>query len=183
LKLSRKTLLIITAGVLIIALAVVGTSYSQKVDEKSQLNKQLTSKQSELIGLQLEQLSTQQTELEKQVTQATAQLEEAKAPFSELVGSTTAISTFLTVAEANGLEVTEIKSPGPAEDEDDELGELAFWVMPLTAKFKGETPNLVSFLLELDSSLVTGVIKSVTTVDNTSAEIELEVYTYRSNLP
>ena len=177
-KLSRKTLLIITAGVLIIALAGVGVVYSQQVDEQTQLNEQLASAQSRLSGIQLEQLSAQQTELEKQVSQATAQLETAKAPFSELEGSTTVISTFLKVAEANGLEVTEIKSPGPAEDK---LEELACWVVPLTAKVKGDTPNLVSFLLELNSSLMTGVIKSVTTGENATAEIELVVYTYRGD--
>ncbi len=179
-KLSRKTLFIIAAGVLIIALAGVGLVYSEKVDEQTQLNKQLALKQSELRAVQLEQLSTEQTELEEQVSQVTAELEAAKAPFSELAGSSTTISTFLEVAEANGLEVTEIKSPGPAEGE---LGELPYWVVPLTAKVKGDTPSLVSFLLELDSSLVTGVIKSVTTGDNTSAEIELVVYTYRGALP
>ena len=177
-KLSRKTLLIITAGVLIIALAGVGVVYSQQVDEQTQLNEQLASAQSRLRGIQLEQLSAKQTELEKQVSQATAQLEAVKAPFSELEGSTTAISTFLKVAEANGLEVTEIKSPGPAEDK---LEELACWVVPLTAKVKGDTPNLVSFLLELNSSLMTGVIKSVTTGENATAEIELVVYTYRGD--
>ena len=178
LKLSRKTLLIITAGVLIIALAGVGVVYSEQVDEQSQLNEQLASAQSRLRGIQLEQLSAKQTELEKQLSEATPQFEAAKAPFSELVGSTTAISTLLKVAEANGLEVTEIKSPVPAEDE---LEELAFWVVPLTVKVKGNTPNLVRFLLELNSSLVTGVIKSVTIGENDSAEIELVVYTYRGD--
>ncbi|MFC2011442.1 hypothetical protein ACFLUR_04045 [Chloroflexota bacterium] len=178
LKLSRRTLIIVVVGILIIALAAVGLVYTQKVDEQTQLNRQLALKQSTLRGIQLEQLSTQQAELEKQVGQVTAELEVAKAPFSELAGGTPTISTFLEVAEANGLEVTEIRSPGPAEGG---LGEVPSWVVPLTANVQGNTPDLVSFLLELDSSLVTGVIKSVTTVDNASAEIELVVYTYRGD--
>lgn len=177
-KLSRKTLLIIAAGVLLITLAGVDVLYLQQVAEQTRLNEQLVSAQSKLRGLQLEQLSAKQTELEKQLTQAMSRLETAKAPFSELTGSTTTISTFLKVAEANGLEVTEIRSPGPAEDT---LGELDYWVVPLTATVKGNTPNLVSFLFELNSSLVTGVIKSVTTGENTTVEIELVVYTHRGD--
>jgi len=168
----------ITAGVLIIAAAGLFMVYSGQLDEQTQLNEQLASAQSRLSGIQLEQLSAKQTELEEQLTQATSQFETAEALFSELEGSTTVISTFLEVAEANGLEVIEIKSPGPAEDK---LGELDCWVVPLTAKVNGDTPNLVSFLLELNSSLVTGVIKSVTTGENDSAEIELVVYTYRGD--
>jgi len=176
LKLSRKTLLIITAGVLIIAATGSFMVYSGQLDEQTQLNEQLVSAQSRFSGIQQAQLSAKQTELEKQLSEAISQFETAKAPFSELAGSTTAINIFLEVAKANGLEVTEIKSPGPAEDT---LEELACWVMPLKAKVKGDTPNLVSFLIELNSSLATGVIKSVTTGDNASAEIQLVIYTYR----
>ncbi len=82
------------------------------------------------------------------------------------------------MAKANGVEVTEIKSPGPAEDT---LEGLPYWVTPLTAKVKGDLPKLVSFLLELNSYLETGVIKSVTTGEDASAEIQLVIYTYRGD--
>lgn len=177
-KLSKTTLLIITAGVLIIALAGVGVRYSQKAHEQNQMKEQLTSAQSRLNGIQLEQLSAKQTELEKQLSLAIAQFEAVKAPFSTLAGSTTTISTFLDVAYTNGLKVTEIKSPGPAEGE---LEELAFWVVPLTAKVKGDTSDLINFLLELNSSLVTGVIQSVTIQGDDAAEIKVVVYTYRGD--
>ncbi len=177
-KLNKKTLLIIAAGVLIIALAGVYMQYKGQSDELTQLKEQLAQAELNLSKVQLEQLSVKQTELEEQLTQATSQFEAAKVPFSELIGSTTVISTFLRVAEDNGLEVTEITSPGSAEDTS---GELDYRVVPLTAKVQGDTPNLVSFLLELDSSLVTGVIKSVTAGENSTAEIELVVYTYRGD--
>lgn len=177
-KVSRTTLLIITAGVLIIALAGLGMVRFQQVKEQKQLNEQLASAQARLSGVQLEKLPTQQAELEKQLSQATSQLEVAKAPFSEFVGSTTAINTFLKVAKANGVEVTEIKSPGPVEDT---LEGVACWATPLTAKVKGDLPKLVSFFLDLNDYFVTGVIKSVTTEGNTSAEIQLIVYTYRGD--
>ncbi|MBA7630834.1 hypothetical protein ES703_38359 [subsurface metagenome] len=177
-KLSRTTLLVAIIGIFVIAAAGLFMVHSGQLDEQTQLNKQLAVKQTELRGVQLEQLSAKQTELEKQLSQATSQFEAVKAPFSELAGSTTAISTFLKVAKANGLEVTEITSPDPAEDK---LGELTCWVVPLSAEVKGDMPNLVSFLLELNSSLVNGVITSVTTGENDSAKIELVVYTYRGD--
>jgi TolA-binding protein len=168
----------IAAGVLIIGLAAVVMKYTGQVDELAQVNEQLAQVRSKLNKIQLEQLTAKQTELEEQLTQATSQSEAARVPFSELIGSTTAISTFLKVAEDNGLEVTEITSPGSAEDTS---GELDYRVVPLTAKVQGDTPNLVSFLLELDSSLVTGVIESVTAGENSTAEIRLVVYTHRGD--
>ncbi len=178
LKLNKKTGLVIGSGILVIALAALFMVYSGKADEQKQLNEQFASVQSRLSGIQLAPLSAQQAELEKQLSQAMLQFEADKALFSELAGSTTVISTFLKVAKANGVEVTEITSPGPAEDT---LEELACWVTPLTAKVKGELPNLVSFFLELNDSLTTGYIKSVTTGENASAEIQLRVYTYRGD--
>ncbi len=177
-KLSRQTLSIIAAGVLIIVLAFMVGVYLQQSDEQTQLNEQLTSAKEKERGLQLKQLSADQTELKKQLTQAMSQLEAAKAPFSELAGSTPTIDTLLKVAKANGLEVTEIRSPGPAEDT---LGELDYWVVPLTATINGTTPDLVSFLFDLNRSLVTGVIESVTTGENTTVEIGLVVYTHRGD--
>ena len=177
-KLSKKTGLVIGIGIFVIALAYLFMTYSGRTDEQKQLNEQLASAQSRLSGIRLEQLSSQQAELEKQLSQATSQFEAAKSVFSELAGNTTAISIFFKVAKANGVEVTEVKSPGPAEDT---LEGLACWVTPLTAKVKGELPSLVSFFLELNDYLETGVIKSLTTGENASAEIQLVIYTYRGD--
>lgn len=177
-KLSKKTGLVVVAGVLIIALAGLFMTYSGRADEQRELNERLTKAQLSLSGIRLEQLSAQQAELEKQLSQATLQFEAAKSPFAELAGSTTAINTFLKVAKANGVAVTEIKSPGPAEAT---LEGLAYWVTPLTAKVKGDLPKLVRFLIELNGSLTTGVINSVTTGENASAEIQLVIYSYRGD--
>lgn len=178
LQLNRKSLFIITASVLIIALAGVGIVSFERVYEKTRLNRQLAATQSRLDGVRLEQLAAKQTELEEQLSQATAQFESVRAPFSESAGSTTTISTFLEIAKTHGLEVTEIKSPSPVAEK---LGESTFWVVPLTARVKGDTPHLVSFLFELNSSLETAVIKSMTTTGDNYAEIELLVYTSRGD--
>ncbi len=182
LKLTRTSLLLIVAGVCFVASVALSFVCSQQVQQQSQLKEKLTSAQSNLKGVRLEQLTTQQAELEKQLSQATSQFEAARAIFSELAGNTTAISIFFKVAKDNGMEVTEIKSPGPAEDT---LGGATCSVILLNAKVEGNLPNLVSFITNLKSSLVNGVIKSVTITmaeatngDNASANIQMVIYTY-----
>ena len=174
-KVSRTTWLIITAGILIIALAGLGMVRYQQVKELKQLNEQLTSSQTRLSGIELGKLPAQQADLETQLGEAKLQSEAAKTTFSKLAGSTMAVSTFLNVAKAKGVEVTEIKSPGPVADP---LEGVTCWVTPLDATVKGDLPKVVDFLLELNDQFKTGVIKSVTTGDNVS-EIQMVIYSYR----
>ena len=180
-KLSKKTLLIITAGVLLIALAGVAVVYSQQVDEQTLLKEQLASAQSKLEQerMRVEGLSSRQTQLEKQLIQATSQFEAAKADLAQQPVSSIAAATVLfDIAQANGVEVTEMTSSAPAIES---LEEVTFSVIALTAKVKGDTSDLINFLLELNSSLVTGVIQSVTIQGDDAAEIKVVVYTYRGD--
>ena len=184
-KLSKIGWLVITAGVLIIALAGLGVIRSQQVQQQNQLNEQLALAQSNLRGVQLEQLSSQQTELEKQLSQAKSQFEAVKAILSQPVGGIAVSSILFDIAEAHGLEVTEITSSGLASEE---LEGITYSVIPLSATVEGDVPNLVNFITKLNGHLATGVIKLITITtpetasgEKASANIQLVVYTYRGD--
>jgi hypothetical protein len=183
LKLNRTSLLVLTAGVFIIALAGLGLVRSQQVSEQSQLNLELELIQSRLESIQPGQLSSKQEELESQLSQATSQFEAVTAILSQPAGSVTASSILFDVAKAHGLEVTEVTSPGPTSDS---LEGVACSVTSLTARVEGDVPNLVSFITKLNSHFTTGVVKSITiTIPETisgekaSADIQLVVYTHQ----
>jgi len=182
LKLRKTSLLIITIGIFVIALASLGVVFFQQVNERNQLNEQLALVQLRLSGIQLEQLSSQQTELEKQLEQTTSQYEAVKAILSQPIGSVTVSSVLFDVAEAYGLEVTQMSSPGLAIEN---LEGITCSVVTLSATVEGDVPNLVGFVTKLNSHLATGIVKSVTiTVPGTangekaSANIQIVVYTY-----
>ncbi len=166
LKLTRTILLLIIAGICFIASVALSLVCSQQVQQQSQLKAKLASDQSNLKGVQLEQLSSQQAELEKQLSQATSQFGAVNATLSRSIGSTAVSNTFFDVAKANGLEVTEITSPGLSKDT---LGKVTCSSILLRAKVEGNISNLVSFVTKLTSSFVTNV-KSVTIT--TAARVE-----------
>ena len=183
LKLSKTTLLVIAVGAFVIISATLGAAYSQRAGELNELNEKLALSQSNLQRVQLDKLSSEQKELEGQLTQATSQLEAVKAVLSQPVGSVAASNTLFSLAKSYELEVTEVTSPGPSSAS---LEEIACSAISLSARLEGEVPNLVSFVTELNTSLPTGVIKSMTiTVPETTSEekasvdIQWVVYTYQ----
>ena len=181
-KLSKTTKLVIAIGFFVIALIGLNMIRSQQGNQQNQLNEQLTLAQSRLNMIQLEKLSSQQATLEKQLNQNTSQFEEVKAILSQPAGSIAASSVLFDIAEAHGLEVTEMTSSAPATES---LEGATCSVMLLTAKVEGDVPNLVSFITKLNSHFANGVVNSITitipetTSDEASAEIQLAVYAYQ----
>jgi len=183
LKLSKKIWLVIAIGIFIIAAIGLGMVRSQQVDEQNQLNEELALVQSRLTRVQLQKLPSQQVELEEQLSQATSQFEAVKAILSQPVGSVAASSILFDIAEAHGVEVTEMTSSGLASKV---LEGVTCSVIPLTARIEGDVSNLVSFVTELNNHFTTGVVKSITiTIPETtsgekaSANIQLVVYIYQ----
>lgn len=181
-KLSKTSLLLITIGIFIIALVGLVVVRSQQVGQQNLLSEELTSVELRLKGIQLERLSNQQEELEKGLSQTISQFEVARAMLSQPIESITISSALFGIAEAHGVELTEISSPGLSNGE---LAGLTFSVIPLTARVEGDVPNLVSFITGLNGDLATGVVKSVKISipeiagEEASANIELAVYTYQ----
>lgn len=184
-KLSKTSLLVISAGFLIIIIAGLGMVYFQKVDEQNQLSEQLALAQSGVSGMQLERLSSQQTDLEGQLSQAISQFEAVKAILSQPMSSVTVWSISFDVAKAHDLEITEITSSGLTSDS---LEGITYSVLSLTVKIEGDVPNIVNFVTQLNSYFTTGVVKSVvitvpetTNGESASANIEVIIYTYRGD--
>lgn len=184
-KLSKTSLLVISAGFLIIMMAGLGVVYFQKVDERNQFSEQLALAQSGVSGMQIELLSSQQTDLEGQLSQAISQFEAVKVILSQPISSVTVWSILFDVAKAHDLEITEITSSGLTSDS---LEGITYSVLSLTVKIEGDVPNLVNFVTQLNSYFTTGVVKSVvitvpetTNGESASANIEVIIYTYRGD--
>ncbi len=184
-KLSRTSLLLIIAGVFIIALVWLGVGYFQRSDEQNQLKEQLTLAQSKLRGVQLEDLSSRQVELNEQLSQTTSQFEEVRAIFCQPFGSIAVTDVLFDIAETHGLEVTAVTSPGLASES---LEGSTCLVTTLNVTVEGDVPNLVDFVISLNSQLATGVVESITITvpettseEKTSANIQLVVYLYQGD--
>ena len=182
-KLSKTTWLVTGIGIFVVVGIGLGMVYYQQVGEQNELKDKLTLAQSNLEQVQLEELSSQRTELEGQLSKTTSQFEAVKAKLSQPVGSIAATDMLFDIAKAHGLKVTEITSPGPTSGS---LEGVACSVLSLTATVEGDVTNLVSLVTELNSSLTTGVVESITIVipettsgEKASADIQLVVYLYQ----
>lgn len=184
-KLSKTSWLVITIGIFVIFFAGLGVVRFQQVHEQNQLLGEITLAEQELDGFHREQLSSQEIELERQLDQATSQSEAVKAIFSQPIKSVAASSILFDMAEAYNLEVTEMSSLGPASDS---LDGIDCSVISLTARVEGDVTNLVSFIIKLNSQLVTDVIRSITITfpemdsgEMASVDIHMVFYTYQGD--
>ena len=192
-KLSRKVLLLVGAGILVIALAALSLVGFQSADEKGRLGRQLAASQANLQAIRLETLSTQQADLEKRLSQTAPELDAVKSKLSQPVSSTAAATALFGAAKTYGLVVTGLTSTSPANES---LEGSTLSAISLTATIQGNASKLGSFIKALNSALKTSAVKSVvitipdtvstdnttpqiTNSDNATASLDLVVYTYR----
>ena len=184
-KLSKKTLLVIAAGVFIILLASLGVVRFQQAQEQNRLNEQLSLAQSKLGEIELETLSSRQAELDEKLSQAASQCEEVEAILSQPIDSTTACGILFDIADAHALEVPKISSSAAYSEV---LEGDTYTVISLNVTIQGDVPDLVSFVTDVNNYLATGVVKSVKisvpepdSEEDPLADINLVVYTYQGD--
>ena len=177
-KLSKTSWLVLAIGAFIIPLASLGAVHFQQVHQQNQLNEELTLAELKLNGFQLEAL-------EAPLSQTLSQLETARATLSQPIGSIATSGILFDVAEAYGVEVTEISSSGLTSAK---LEGIPCSVLILTVRVEGDVPALVNFMTKLNGYLRTAVVQSVaisipkmTSEQKSSANIRLVVYTYQGD--
>jgi hypothetical protein len=182
LKISKTGLLVIAIGVVVILVAVLGRGYLQQTGEQKQINDKLVSARQSLDRVPLENLLSQKAELEQQLEKGKSESEAAKATLPEPIDGVTLVSDLIQFAQAQGMEIVEVSSPGVAEEQ---VGDSTFPAVLLTVTVKGEINSLFSFATKLNSLTVTSLVKSFTLTDpdmegsdNATARIELAVYNY-----
>ena len=177
-KLSKTSWLFLAIGGCIILFASLGVVHFQRVHQQSQLNEELTLAETKLNGFQ-------QEALEMRLSQTLSQLETTRATLSQPIGSIATSGILFDVAEAYGVEVTEISSSGLTSVN---LEGIPCSVLTLTVRVEGDVLALVSFITKLNIYFRTGVVQSVTisipemtSGQESSANIRLVVYTYQGD--
>ena len=185
-KLSKKSGYILIVGIASVIFAGLWLARGQQVDEQEQLHEELSIAAMRLENSQNnEEISAQQVRLEKQLSQTISQLETAKAALSQSAGSIRVSATLFDIAEATGVEITEISS---SQLSSDSLEGLTCSVLPLAITVEGDVPDIISFVGSLNSDFTTGLVKLVeinipetTCEEAVSANIQLQVYTFQGD--
>ena len=181
-KLSKKGLLVISIGILIIGLAGLWMVRSQQVSEQKQLEEKLNLAELKLNGIKLEKLSQRQEELGQQLDETTLQSEDAKSILSQPIDNIAIGDIVFDIAAANTVNVTDLSSSGFASEE---LAGITCAVLPVTVGVEGSLSDIAGFITRLNGDLENALIKSVeisvpeTTDEKTSANIQMVIYTYQ----
>ena len=182
-KFSKASLLFLIIGVFIIAIVGLGAVRSKQLVKQKDLNKELTTAQIKLKSLQVEQLTQKQDNLESQLSDTMAQSKTDRELLTQPIDALEIGDTLFTLAQANGVEVIEVTSPGLAAAN---LEGVKCAAQGMNARIQGEVPNLVNFIKQLNDALETGVVKQVditlpsaATGGLPTANIQLSIYTYQ----
>ena len=185
-KLSKKSGFILAAGIAIAIFAGLWLARDQQAHEQEQLREDLSIAAMRLENSQNnDEISAQQVQLEEQLSQTISQLETAKAALSQSAGSIRVSGTLFDIAEATGVEITEISS---SQLSGDSLEGLTCSVLPLSVTVEGDVPDIISFVGRLNSDFNTGLVKLVeisipetTCEEAASANIQLHIYNFQGD--
>lgn len=183
-KLGKTSLLLIIAGVVIIAFASLGIARVQRLNEQDQVDQELSVATLRLERFQLEYLHSQQEELEEQLGQTSSELETVRATLSQVIGSIGASDALFSIARTCGVEVTELTSSNPV---DGKLQETPCYILTVNVTVEGSLPNMVNFIIRVNNDFVIGTVQSAQIEvpdcpsEMPSTRIKLLVYTYRGD--
>ncbi len=206
-KLNKKILLFLGIAIFAILGVSLGMVQSQQARERNQLEQDLSLAQLRLNkGKDASQeLFSQREDLENRLTQARSQLTTAKVGLFQLIETVEVNATLFEIAETCGVEIIEITSSAPA---DKELEGIPCSALTLRVRIEGRVINLLDFVRKWTETFHTGEVVSVgitpvssaeeqveeetieeeetgeeqaEEVKQSSANIELLIYTYRGN--
>jgi hypothetical protein len=183
LKVSKKVLIYIGVGAYLIAVVAVGYILFGKLDEQGKIEEELTTAKANLERTDINRLSTQKSELEEQLDQITSQTETMKNMMSQEIANVAASTKVFEVARNNYVEVIDLNSLSAFSDK---LENISCNVVPLEAIIEGSVEDIVGFVTQLNTTLTTGVVKSINlTIPEAStgikptATISLLIYNYQ----
>jgi len=182
-RLSKTALLILGAGVFIIALAALFMLYSTQAGDEEQMEESLADAQALLPQLiaQKEDWQSQLTQLESQLVQEASALDKSMARFPEAVESIEYAEELFLIAHDCDLEIVSITSTAPRDQEvkdtpiiysittlEVEVSPAAAPPFPLTEAYLDST---VANMLDFVDTIVNGGYFTTANVEQVTIEI------------
>jgi len=185
-KLTKIAWLLLAAGIVVVAFSSLGVAYFQQVDAKEQLDKEISLANSRLNALKLQELRSRQQELEQQLSEVISQLEIAKADLSPSIENIAATDTVFETSNDSNVVVNQYSS---ADFNYSDLAGINFSILPIGATIKGNVPDIIDFVINLNENFTTGAVQLVdistssntTAVDDSKATIKQSIYVYQGD--
>jgi hypothetical protein len=158
LRLSKTSWLILSAGVFIVILVGLGLTRSQQIQEESQLNEELSVTENRLDNLEVTNLQRQQEELQQRLEETMMELEDANYWLQYPIKSVDVDDKIFSIAEYSNVEIMNISTTTISNANLGGIGVLSISVM---TSVRGETADIINFVINLNSGLPTGIVQTV----------------------
>ena len=187
LKLSKTSWLILSAGVFLVVLAGLGLTRSQQLESLDVSTEELGMATQRLGNLDTSDLKRRIEALNESIAVGQAQLDDAITRLDKSVISADVAEDFYEIAFSSNVIVQNFSSTGIASDE---LEGIPVSQTAVTASVSGTLGDVISFIINLNTSFRTGYIDSAglgitLPVDpdkdleaETSASIRMIIYSY-----
>ena len=156
-KLGKASWLMLTVGIIVVAFGSLGIARAQQVEQRTQVEEELTVAERRLDNFQLKQLYTQKGELEDRVDEAVSQLEAIQNELGQSIESIGVTESLFEIASANDVEITLISSSDIGTGK---LLDINSSIVRISLNVEGDIPDLISFITALNNDFTTGVVVS-----------------------
>ena len=188
-KLSRKALMLLGVGILVVAFVSLGLTYLKQANELHQLDDELFLAEQKLNSIEIKELSAEEASLQKRLSQLDAQLQSnpVKVELSQTVLSTDTTDELFDIAELCGVEIYSISSSGVS---DGQLEELPCSSLPVTITAQGDVSNLITYVTRLNDDFTNGTVQTVViqvppppSADDDEEEEENDINWFQDQIP
>ena len=156
-RLGKASWLMLTVGIIIVAFGSLGIARAQQVEQRDQVEEELTVAERRLDNFQLNQLRAQKEELEVRLEETVSQLNATKDELGQSIESIGVTESLFEIASANDVEITSISSTDISTGK---LAGITSSIVRITLSVEGDVPDLISFITALNNDFTTGVVMS-----------------------
>ena len=185
LKLSKTSLLILSAGIFIVVLATLGVTRSGQMKEKETLSENLSLALTRLDNIEVTNLNVQLTELREQLQESQEQLTEAKDRLRQTVISVDVTDKLYEIAEYYGVTITIM---GTTVIQEMPFNGVTCSLISLNAQVIGSLSDIIDFIQGMNNNYTTGFIRSTQIevdddieANGSKANINMIVYSYEGS--
>lgn len=182
-KLGKTARMFLAGGIFVVLAAILGMAYLQQGQEQSRLSQKLSTVQTvldkQLAKFPPEAFASQQSELQSQLTRAKLELYTAETRLRQSIESIKISDACFEVADATGVEVILIDSPGVTSEQ---LEEVSFSVLTFTVTVEGNLANQTDFILELSDRFTADVVDLLDVdVEERLATVTIRFHSYEGD--
>lgn len=181
---SKRLVLILCAGVFVIAIIGLGAAYLSQVQEQKQLSEKLVSAEKQTAGISTEAILYQQLEEKDRIVEFERKLTVAREKLSVPLVVSDIFQEFLTVAAYTGVRITDINSAALTSVM---IAGVPYRTMSIEFLVAGSASNIYSFVDVVSRTFDTGVLKTLKvdikediagSTSASAANMQLTIYSY-----